>query len=213
MVRDGLSFSKGLFYYDAVGRLVVLDIKLYECSYRLINVYAPNKHTERVSWFNDLHRWFIGDKLTIFGGDFNCVENTNIDKVGGNIAYGDVGGDILASFRNNYRLVDAYRARYPRDVTTSWVSADGSVACRLDRFYVSSSLKSSLDVAITPFVFSDHSAVDLSLSIKNTTQKGPSYWKCNVNTLSDPDFIEDLNDLCKDCMQIYNKDTEWWEKR
>ena len=41
---------------------------------------------------NDLHRWFTGDKILILGGDFNCVENKSIDKIGGNDAYGDVGG-------------------------------------------------------------------------------------------------------------------------
>ena len=52
-------------------------------------------HAERIhsiQWFNDLHRWFIGDKILILGGDFNCVENKSIDKIVGNDAYGDVGG-------------------------------------------------------------------------------------------------------------------------
>jgi len=48
MFRDGLPFKKHMFHYDAVGRLIVLDIHLYGCSYRLINVYAPNNHAERI---------------------------------------------------------------------------------------------------------------------------------------------------------------------
>ena len=211
MVRDGLSYNKNLFYYDAVGRLVVLDITLHECCYRLINVYAPNNHAERIPWFNDLHRWFMGDKFIIFGGDFNCIENKNIDKVGGNVVYGDVGANILGTIRNNYHLVDAYRTCFPHDVATSWVSADGTVACRLDRFYVSASLKSHLAACMTPCAFSDHSAVEITLTIKNTLRKGPSYWKCNVHILSDPDFTADLEDLCNQCMQAESKDSQWWE--
>ena len=211
LCRDGLSFSKSLFYYDAMGRLVVLDIKLYDQAYRLINVYAPNKHAERVQWFNDLHRWFIDDKIIIFGGDFNCVDNKNTDKVGGNDAYGDVGASVLYSLRNNYRLVDSYRVRFPHDVATSWSSADGSVACRLDRLYVSTSLKPYLAACMIPCVFSDHSAVEISFAVQNSLQKGPSYWKCNVKILADSDLCADLEDVCMDCMQAEIKDAEWWE--
>ena len=211
LFRDGLSFSKSLFYYDAISRLVVLDIKLYDQAYRLINVYAPNKHAERVQWFNDLHRWFIDDKIIIVGGDFNCVDNKNIDKVGGNDAYGDVGASVLYSLRNNYRLVDAYRVRFPHDVATSWSSAGGSVACRLDRLYVSTSLKPYLAACMIPCVFSDHSAVEISFAVQNSLQKGPSYWKCNVKILADSDLCADLEDVCMDYMQAEIKDAEWWE--
>jgi len=92
MFREGLPFTKQMFYYDTVGRLVVVDASVYGSCYRLTNVYAPNNHAKRIQCFNDLHRWFIGDKILILGGDFNCVENRSIDKIGGNDACGDVGG-------------------------------------------------------------------------------------------------------------------------
>jgi len=49
MFREGLPFTKQMFYYDAVGRLpvVVVDASVYGSCYRLINVYAPNNHAER----------------------------------------------------------------------------------------------------------------------------------------------------------------------
>ena len=59
----------------------------------------------------------------IFGGDFNCIENKTIDKVGGN---GDVDANVLGTIRNNYR-VDAHRTCFPRGVAMSLVSADGTV--------------------------------------------------------------------------------------
>ena len=204
--------SKDRCYYDAVGRLVVFDVTLHRCTYRLINVYAPNNHAERVPWLNELHRWFVGDKLCILGGDFNCVENQRLDKVGGNVDYGAVGGDVLGTFRNNYRLIDVYRASHPRDVETSWTSADGSVSCRLDRFYVSAQLKQCSSVSMFPCSLSDHSAVELTLAVKtHQNSKGPSYWKCNTKILDDTDFVEDLQDLCDNCMQAEIKDAEWWE--
>jgi len=101
--------------------------------------------------------------------DFNCIENKNIDNVGGNNVYGDVGANILGTIRNHYHLVDAYRTCFPHHVATSWVSADGTVACRLDRFYVSASLKSHLAACMTPCAFSDHSAVEITLTLTRSS--------------------------------------------
>ena len=50
--REDLPFTKQRFYYDAVGRLVVVDASMYGSCYRLINVYAPNNHAERIQWLN-----------------------------------------------------------------------------------------------------------------------------------------------------------------
>ena len=50
--REDLPFTKQRFYYDAVGRLVLVDASMYGSCYRLINVYAPNNHAERIQWLN-----------------------------------------------------------------------------------------------------------------------------------------------------------------
>jgi len=44
MFREVFPFEKHMLYYDAVGRLIVLDITLYDNIHRFINVYAPNNH-------------------------------------------------------------------------------------------------------------------------------------------------------------------------
>ena len=43
-------------------------------------MYAPNKHAERVQWFNDLHRWFIDDKIIIFGGKLEVILTVSINN-------------------------------------------------------------------------------------------------------------------------------------
>jgi hypothetical protein len=40
---------------------------------------------------------------------------------------------------------------------------------------------------------------------------GPGYWKCNVRTLDDPHFIQDLEALWDDLELNPNKDLNWWE--
>jgi len=49
-----------------------------------------------------------------------------------------------------------------------------------------------------------------SFAVQNTLQKGPSYWKCNVKILADPDLCADLDDVCINCMQAEIKDEEWY---
>ena len=115
-----------------------------------------------------------------------------IRSVHGDVDYGAVGGDLLCTFRNNHRLIDVYRASHPRDIETTWTSADGSVSCRLDRFYVSAQLKQCVSAGIFPCSLSDHSAVELTLAVKtHQNSKGPSYWKCNTKILDNTDFVSD----------------------
>ena len=58
--------------------------------YVLINIYAPNKDTNIVSFFNNLLVTLQKNNLdeeeniiTCMGGDFNCPLNPSIDKKGG----------------------------------------------------------------------------------------------------------------------------------
>ena len=64
-----------------------------------------------------------------------------------------------------------------------------------------------------PVADSDHSLVDFDVNILSTAfTKGPGFWKCNVQVLSDNDFIEDLKYLCSNLMSDKSKDALWWEK-
>lgn len=213
LISQRLQFTKGRFYYDQVGRLAVLDMFISGTAFRLINVYAPNDHAERPSWFNDLHRWFTGNKIYIFGGDFNCVENVSLDKLGGSQKYGSVGADELQKIKENFNLFDPYRKSCPSGVSVSWVSGDGSIGCRLDRFYVSNCLHKCCSTDFAPTPDSDHSAVEMTIDFAGgMTKKGPGYWKCNVKVLEDDDFIADLTDLCGERMSLVCRDLDWWEE-
>jgi len=81
------------------------------------------------------HRWFTrvwGIKIIICGGDFNCVDNKNIDKVGGNDAYSDVESSVLIVYEIILSCsLDAYaygvvRARNCMYVNVYWPRVSGS---------------------------------------------------------------------------------------
>lgn len=201
------------FEWDNDGRLLVLDLKCNDTRFRILNVYAPNKNSERVLWLKHLRRWLCGSKNLVVGGDFNFVENTAIDKIGGNSIYGDVGSDIFCKYKQDFCLFDPFRSKFPNKVETTWHSADNSIACRLDRFYLSASFSQKVENVVTsPVPDSDHSLVQLTVSLEDLQATGPGYWKCNTSILNDPDLMADMEQLCN-CLRedVTTKDTVWWE--
>ena len=90
----GILLAKDLDYkfinhtHDFDGRTVVLDIEMGCNKYRLINCYAPNNPTERKRYIEDLDIYLISSYDPILGGDWNFVENLELDKWGGNMDNG-----------------------------------------------------------------------------------------------------------------------------
>ena len=65
------------------GRILYVPIE-FEISYiQLLNVYAPNIPKERRNYFDTLPEYIRSHTPFIMGGDWNCTENTLLDKFGG----------------------------------------------------------------------------------------------------------------------------------
>ena len=75
----------------------------------------------------------------IFGGDFNCICNPNIDKIDGNINRGKIGYENLKIIIYDFELFDVFKFFKPNDVNVTWRSKYTS--CRLDRLYFSNCIK------------------------------------------------------------------------
>jgi hypothetical protein len=66
----------------------MLNAKIKDKNYFLINLYGPNKDAEAVRFYQDLSITLRGidlasDSNVIVGGDFNCPLDPTIDKKGG----------------------------------------------------------------------------------------------------------------------------------
>jgi exonuclease III len=213
MLNPNLQYKIEHFEYDNDGRLLVLDLNCSDTRFRVLNIYAPNKSVERATWLKQLRRWVCGSKNLVFGGDFNFVENTSLDKIGGNLIYGNSGADIFCTYKQDFSLFDPFRSKFPNKVETTWHSADNSIACRLDRFYLSASFSTKVvDLVTSPVPDSDHSLVQLTINLEDLQTTGPGYWKCNTSILNDPDLVADMEELCA-CLRedATTKDTTWWE--
>ena len=105
---------------DYKGRFIILKLKIHDMMFTILNLYAPNKETEQLSFFADLTK--ILDKEVepnsnlILGGDWNIVLETSTDKQGGNLdanAKKRVREKVTQLFMK-YNLTDVWRTRHPK---------------------------------------------------------------------------------------------------
>ena len=76
---------------DPSGQYVIIKAEFNDKMYVLINIYAPNKDSNIVSFFNNLllilrNNNFDEEENIIMGGDFNCPLNPLMDKKGGHLS-------------------------------------------------------------------------------------------------------------------------------
>jgi len=89
------------------------------------------------------------------------------------------------------------------------------IKCRLHYFFISKQLKDHLkECKILPNIYSDHSAVALSVSLNESEfPQGPGFWKFNNSLLSDINYVELLTFkipmFAKKYEQVNNKGLFW----
>jgi len=202
------------YHHDSEGRFQYVDIQLLQETFRLINVYAPNKDKERKLFLKSLLPYISVNSHVIWAGDFNFVDNLRIDKFGGNPEYGDIGKDIMKYYKHDFGFFDPFRKLHPTTLEVTWLNPNGTIGCRLDRFYLSRSLTGSLESAqSTACMDSDHSFVDLEFNINFVGEAGgPGYWKANTKVLFDVQFEQDFLKLWQELDAAPLKTSEWWEQ-
>ena len=179
-------------YVDPSGRLLNTVVEIEDQRLQFCNVYAPNHVSNRSAFFQHLQSILKGGIPTILGGDFNCVEDSFLDKIGGD---SDLAVSALRSLQNltqTYGLQDSFRDLHPSTRLYTWSSADGSISCRLDKFYVSREICCS-SCNISFFPFSDHNAVILCFRPPNVQKRGPGVWKLNISLLQHKAYVDKIS--------------------
>ena len=137
-------------------------------------------------FFNTIPDYFFPNSVRILAGDFNCVESA-ADKFGGNF----VPANELKDLRRNARVVDIWRKTHGNSVQCTWFNADKSIGSRLDTFFITQDLVSSIiRCDIFPCVFSDHDSVDLIFDVENVSSHGLGVWRLNIALLQGTEFCE-----------------------
>ncbi|KAJ8046171.1 hypothetical protein HOLleu_04765 [Holothuria leucospilota] len=131
-----------------------------------------------------------GSALCILAGDFNCVPDTQIDRMSTCTSSGcGVGMSELDMFIKNHDMVDVWRAQHPGLAVFTWHRPDGTDASRLDRVYSPPAL-SPRDCEIVTCPISDHDAVTVSFQPPESWPTGRGFWKMNTDILTRADYSE-----------------------
>ena len=200
--------------HDLDGRIVTIQIEHNNITTNVMNIYAPTLGPDRKTFFENLWHYKTGDSNLILGGDFNCIENTQLDKAGGNPLSGTVGFDELRDFTTRHNLSDVWRVTHPQDLSFTWNTRDFSIRSRLDRWYIPDTELTTATSCIQACPHSDHSVVDLKVNFRDGRKRGKGAWKFNNSTLQDKTFqraVRAFWTFWKRCKADYHSPAEWWD--
>ena len=122
---------------DHEGRILLVTVETNDTTFQLCNIYCPTDDTGRSKFLDNLPTYIKGSIHLIVGGDWNCVENPQMDKFGGNPHRGHCRfGTSLFPCLQTYGLVDVFRKHNLTVQSYTWFSPDSSIGVRIDRFYL-----------------------------------------------------------------------------
>ena len=195
LIFHNFEFKVEKFRKDKDGRLLFVDINSDYGEARLVTVYCPNDIQDRKKFLQEIDQFLSGSKPLITGGDWNFIENPNLDKEGGNPNRGCEGSTIFHQTKRAYNLVDPFRHLNKTAKVFTWENETKEIRTRIDRFYISKTLLDQVvEVKNITSTVSDHYGVKLSFS-KFPTNKytiGKGIWKINTSILEDPNFIKKI---------------------
>ena len=200
------------FSHDLDGRVVYVDINADD-NYRIISIYAHSREeTNRKLFFKSFTEFLNTNRTVILAGDFNCIENTQLDKIGGNPNKGTSGSVELKEALNSKKLKDVFRFLHPTTINTTW--KNNEVACRLDRIYLEKCRINDVVRVSNHPSFSDHEIVIMDIKeIDSNSRRGKGYWKFPNSLLDDEDFCHDVKFRIVDCRREPEDEeiAEWWD--
>lgn len=185
---------------DPSGQYVIIKAEFNDKMYVLINIYAPNKDSNIVSFFNNLllilrNNNFDEEENIIMGGDFNCPLNPLMDKKGGQLSPRKSVVSTISNLLEEFDLVDIWRVKNPQKKSFTWSQNLPTIFCRLDYWLISNSLHDLVKAAdIIPAIRTDHAAITLELVYKSDDIKGPGIWKMNCSLLDDEDYVNGITE-------------------
>ena len=176
--------------YDKHGRYVICDMKVENCEYTLVNVYAPNVDEPNffVSLFNDISLRPVEN--LIIGGDFNLVLDVRLDRY--NSVYNNHKSlEVIKEYIEELDLCDVWRIANPECRRYSWYKRKPELsASRIDFFLTNIGLADQ----ITHVDYCTSNRTDHSLNVmtlENTDfKRGPGIWKFNATLLLDEDYCD-----------------------
>ena len=198
LIKNSLEFEMKSVCLDEEGRFVILEALVQGQKFVLVNIYAPNKTSEQISFFeqikDELDKIDFEDHCRlIIGGDFNVILNPDLDGFGGQPKLKESVKQI-EDICLLHDLVEIWRLRNPDTIRFTWSQKTPLIQRRLDFWLIDNVLQEEIDqVDIIPSIKSDHSAILLIINGIEEHLRGPSFWKFNASLLDDQDYVSQIN--------------------
>ena len=211
LFSNNVEYKVHLSKTDQDGNMLILDIEIEGQKFSLVNIYGPNDDSPEFyqNMYDVLEE--IGNENIIICGDFNLVQNQNLDTYNYVNINNPRAKNKVSDLKEELNLVDPYRELYHDLKRYTWRKTNPNKQARLDFFLISETIMQCVnDLEILPSYRSDHSSVVLSLEI-NDFIKGKGLWKFNVSLLKDKTYVDTIKKCIKDTkvqymLPVYNMD-------
>ena len=143
---------------------------------------------------------YANDNL-VLGGDFNIAISA-LDKKGGkSIDSKKASLKELQALIKTHNFLDSWRLKNPDLPGFTWANSSMKI-----QFFISKQLKDRVkESKILPNIYSDHSAVSLSVFFQESDlPRGSGFWKFNNSLLSDTNYVELLTFKIPEFAKKYN---------
>ncbi|PIK36382.1 hypothetical protein BSL78_26786 [Apostichopus japonicus] len=199
---------------DHEGRLVCILFKYPQGNIAICNVYAPNRPSARRDFFNTLPSFVPGSAPCVMVGDFNCVPDSGLDRLGTSVsASPDAGITELDRFTSAHLLADVWRHMHPCSTVYTWVRPNGEDASRIDRVYAPVSFTfSGCETLSCPL--SDHDTVVARFVLPSIFPIGRGLWKLNCRILGEAEFRQGFETRYKGWQTLkpaFASTSQWWD--
>ena len=207
---------------DFNGSIMCAKITFQDFTFQILNVYGPNQNqnTRRScnEFYEEAYQMLDPETPTVMCGDFNMVENLDLDRHGGTPKLLHTWGiEALREIKGDFLLTDVWRHKHQQKKEFTWHSPNVGVdiRSRLDRIYAHTDILENVnEVAIVPFSWSDHDMVTMKFSVPGHMNRGPGYWKLNTLLLQDSEYLEWIKSFWHEWRTQKNKFdslTQWWD--
>ena len=198
------------------GRALMVKAQIEGFELAFINVYAPNQGANRLAFFRLLKDEVVKLNLDLIcmGGDWNCTLQFTKDRM--NEEPHLQSSSALGRLVTQLDLVDAWRVKHPDVKQYTWVRVNDNrvSAARLDRIYISQSLRSRLtSSSICPVGFTDHHLTMADVSI-SPGMRCKSYWHFNTKLLQDNTFCQSFElfwTVWRGRKNEFESLSQWWD--
>ena len=218
LISKSISCEINTIERDDQGRFLLLDCKVNDVQYILINLYAPtsDKKIDQRDFGNYIYtkiKDHVG-KNVIIGGDLNIRldEGLRFSTRNTDLSY----GELLLQMMNSHDLVDIWRLKHPDTKRYTWREKTrfGFAQSRIDYFLISCHLEFYVTpINILPSLKSDHSLLTLSLASSKYDIRGRGLWKFNCSLLDDDSYVtlvkSTIKESLKDSSNLENKFLKW----